>query len=68
TTPPSPQRNAMLERPIRSLKEPPVHSQRFESLSHATRAAGDRIQVSTHKRPHRAFAMGTPTEAFKSAA
>ncbi|MEM8596696.1 MAG: integrase core domain-containing protein, partial [Pseudomonadota bacterium] len=45
-----------------------VHRQRFESLTHATRAIGDWIQFYNHRRPHQALGMSTPAEAFELAA
>ncbi|MEM8571558.1 MAG: integrase core domain-containing protein [Pseudomonadota bacterium] len=67
-TPNCPQQNGMMERLIRSLKEQCVHRQRFESLSHASRAIGGWIQFYNHRRPHQAQDMMTPSEAFKLAA
>ena len=58
----------MMERLIRSLKEQCVHRQRFESLTHASRAIGDWITFYNNERPHQALAMKTPVEAFKLAA
>lgn len=67
-TPHCPQQNGMMERLIRSLKEQCVHRQRFESLSHASRAISDWITFYNTKRPHQALAMKTPNEAFNLAA
>jgi putative transposase len=67
-TPHCPQQNGMMERLIRSLKERCVHRQRFESISHASRAISDWIQFYNHRRPHQALAMQTPADAFKLAA
>ena len=67
-TPHCPQQNGMMERLIRSLKEQCVHRQRFESLSHASRAIGDWITFYNTRRPHQALAMKTPNEAFRLAA
>lgn len=67
-TPHCPQQNGMMERLIRSLKEQCVHRQRFESLTHASRAIGDWITFYNNERPHQALAMKTPVEAFKLAA
>jgi putative transposase len=67
-TPRCPQQNGMMERLIRSLKEQCVHRQRFESLAHADRAAGDRIGRCNHRRPHQALGMRTPAATFEPAA
>ncbi|MEO0360813.1 MAG: integrase core domain-containing protein [Pseudomonadota bacterium] len=67
-TPHRPQRNGMMERLIRSLKEQCVHRQRFESLAHASRAIGDWIAFYNHRRPHQALGMKTPAAAFELAA
>ncbi|GMG84956.1 IS3 family transposase [Paralimibaculum aggregatum] len=61
-TPHCPQQNGMMERLIRSLEEQCVHQQRFESLTHATRAIGDWIQFCNTRRPHRALGIRTPAE------
>ena len=67
-TPHCPQQNGMMERLIRSLKEQCVHRQRFESLSHATRAISDWISFYNTKRPHQALNMKTPYETYQLAA
>lgn len=54
----------MVERVIRTLKEPCVHRQRFDSIQHATRAIGDWIRFHNHRRPHRAPDVKCPAEAF----
>ncbi|WP_066812101.1 integrase core domain-containing protein [Frigidibacter mobilis] len=50
------------------MKEQCAHRQRFDSIQHATRAIGDRIQLYNHVRPHQALAMKTPAAAFELAA
>ena len=67
-TPHCPQQNGMMERLIRSLKAQCVHRQRFETLTHASRAIGDWIQFYNHRRPHQALGMRTPAAAFELAA
>ena len=39
---------------------------RFESIQHAARATGDRIQFHDNRRPHQALAMRTPAEVCRS--
>ena len=58
----------MMERLIRSLKEQCAHRQRFESLAHASRAIGDWVAFSNHRRPHQALGMRTPAATFELAA
>ncbi|MCD9030113.1 IS3 family transposase [Luteimonas sp. BDR2-5] len=67
-TPHCPQQNGMVERVIRTLKEQCVHRQRFESLTHASRAIGDWIHFYNHQRPHQALGMKTPAQAHALAA
>jgi len=67
-TPHCPQQNGMVERLIRSLKEQCVHRQRFESLTHASRAISDWITFYNTKRPHQALKMKTPNQAYQLAA
>ena len=67
-TPHCPQQNGMIERLIRSLKEQCVHRQRFESLTHASRAISDWITSYNTKRPHQALKMKTPNQAYQLAA
>ncbi len=67
-TPHCPQQNDMMKRLIRSLKEQCVQRQRFESLSHASRAISDWITFYNTKRPHQALNMKTPYETFELAA
>ena len=67
-TPYTPQQNGLVERMIRTLKEPCIHRHRFETLQHASRVIGDWIQFYNHQRPHQALDMKTPAEAFALAA
>ena len=59
-----PQQNGMVERVIRTLKEPCVHRHRFENQQHASRVIGDWIQFYNHRRLHQALGMKTPAEAY----
>jgi len=61
-------KQGMIERLIRSLKEQCVHRQRFESLTHASRAISDWITFYNTKRPHQALKMKTPNQAYQLAA
>jgi putative transposase len=67
-TPHCPQQNGMVERVIRTIKEQCIHSQRLDSIQHATRAIGDWISFYNTRRPHQALDMKTPAEAFALAA
>ena len=53
----------MIERVIRTLKEPCVLPHRFESQVHALRVIADRIAFYNQQRPHQALKMMTPYEA-----
>ncbi len=53
---------------IRTLKEQCVLSQRFESLTRASRAIGDWIDFSNHQRAHQGLGMKTPAETYALAA
>ena len=57
--------NGLVERVIRTIKEPCVHRQRFETLQHASRVLGDWIGFCSQKRPHQALKMKTPNQAFE---
>lgn len=63
-TPHCPQRNGMVERVIRTLKQQCTHRHRFETLQHASRVIRDWIGFYNDHRPHQALAMKTPAEAF----
>ena len=67
-TPYTPQRNGLVERVIRTLKETCIHRHRLETLQNARRAIGVWIQFYNHQRPHQALGMKTPNEVFKLAA
>lgn len=58
----------MLERVIRTLKDPCVHRHRLETLQHARRVIADWIGLYNHWRPHQALATKTPAEAYALAA
>ena len=60
-TPHCPQKNGMIERVIRTLKEQCVHRHRLETLQHASRVITDWIGFYNYRRPHQALAMKTPT-------
>jgi AraC-like DNA-binding protein len=63
-TPHCPQKNRMVERVIRTLKEQCIHCQRFDSLQHAGRIIGDRIQYYNDRRSDQAPDMKSPAEAL----
>ncbi|WP_232245834.1 integrase core domain-containing protein [Delftia acidovorans] len=44
----------MVERVIRTLKDPCVHRHRLETLQHARRVIADWIGLYNHRRPHQA--------------
>ena len=67
-TPHSPEQNGLVERVIRTLKEPCLHRHRFDSLQHASRLISHWIHFYNHRRPHQALNMKTPAEAFALAA
>lgn len=67
-TPYTPERNGMVERVIRTLKEQCVHRHRFESLTHASRVIADWIGFYNHRRPHQALWMKTPAKMYELAA
>jgi putative transposase len=67
-TPHCPQRNGMVERVIRTLKEQCADRHRFESQQHAMHIIGDWIQFYNHRRPYQALGMKTPAEAYALAA
>jgi putative transposase len=52
-TPYSPEQNGMVERVIRTLKDPCVHRHRFETLQHANRVTSDWIGLYNHRRAQR---------------
>lgn len=60
--------HGVVERMIRTLKEQCVLSQRFESLTRASRAIGDWIDFSNHQRAHQGLGMKTPAETYALAA
>ena len=64
-TPYSPEQNGMVERVIRTLKDPCVHRHRFETLQHASRVIGDWIGFYNHQRPHQALKMKTPAQTYE---
>ncbi|WP_299845640.1 integrase core domain-containing protein [uncultured Jannaschia sp.] len=64
-TPHCPQRNGMMERLIRLLKEQCVYRQRFDSFAHASHAMGDWVAFYNPRRPHKALGMKTPAAAFE---
>jgi len=53
-----PEQNGMVERLIRTLKEPSIHR-----LQHASRVLGDWIKFYNARRPHQALGRKTPIEA-----
>jgi putative transposase len=55
----------MVERVIRTLKDPCVHRHRFENLQHASRVIGDWIGFCNHQRPHQALKMKTPAQTYE---
>jgi putative transposase len=67
-TPHCAQRNGMIERFIRTLKERCVHRHRCKSQQLASRVAADCIQFYNHRRPHRALDMKAPADAYALAA
>jgi putative transposase len=67
-TPHCPQRNGMVKRVIRTIKEQYIHRQRFNSIQHATRDIGDWIGFYNTRHPQQALNMRTPAEAFALAA
>ena len=67
-TPHCPQQNGMVERDIRTLKEPCVHHHRFESQQNAMRIIEDRINFYNNRKPHHALGMKTPAQAYQLAA
>lgn len=67
-TPYTPEQNGMVERVIRTLRDPCVHRYRFESLQHVSRVVGDRIGFHNHQRPHKDHGMRTPADVYVLAA
>lgn len=67
-TPHCPQRNGLVERVIRTIKEQCVHRHRLESQQRAMRVIGDWIGFYNSWRLHQAPGVKTPDEAFKLAA
>ena len=67
-TPYSPEQNGMVERVLRTRKDPCVHRHRFETLQRASRVIADWIGFYNHRRPHQALNMKTPAEAYALAA
>ena len=67
-TPHCPQRNGMIERVSRTLKEQGVHRHRFETQQHASRVIGDWIRFYNTRRPYQALGMKTPAMAYALAA
>lgn len=60
-TPRCPQQNGMVERVIRTLKEPCARRQRLKSLTpRHSRAISDWIYFCNHQTPHQALAMKDP--------
>ncbi|WP_370262321.1 integrase core domain-containing protein [Limnobacter sp.] len=47
----SPEKNGIVERVIRTLKEQCVHRHRFEAIQHASRVNGDWIRFYNTQRP-----------------
>ncbi|WP_329759341.1 integrase core domain-containing protein [Stenotrophomonas geniculata] len=58
-TPNYPQRNVIVERVIRTLKEQRVHGHCFESQVYARQMIDDWITFYNQQRPHQAFKMMT---------
>ncbi|WP_229804674.1 integrase core domain-containing protein [Paludibacterium paludis] len=67
-TPYTPEQNGMVERVIRSVKEPCVYRHRFESLTHASRVMADWISFYNNRRPYQALGMKTPARIYELAA
>ena len=65
-TPHCPQQNGMVERAIRTLKEPCVHRHRLESQTRTLGVIADWISFHNPKRLHRALRMMT-TDAAQAA-
>lgn len=60
----TPQHNGLIERLIRTLKDPCLHRHRFETAQHASPVIGDWMPFYNTRRPPQALGMKTPAEAF----
>lgn len=58
-TPHTPVQSGMVERVIRTLKEPCAHRHRLEALHHASRVIGGWVSFYNHHRPHPALCRKT---------
>lgn len=67
-TPHCAQKNWMVERVIRTMKEQYEHRHCFESQQHAMRVIGDWIQFYDHRPPHPDLGIKTPAEDYALAA
>lgn len=66
--PHQPQQNGMIERVIRTLKQPCPPHHCFESRHHASHVMSDRARFYSCRHPHQALGTKTPGEAYVLAA
>lgn len=59
-TPHCPERNGVVERVIRTLKDQGAYRHRFETQQHASRIIANWIAFYNNRRPHQALGMKTP--------